>query len=189
MMERNQGMVEIAVVDTCALFSAVLRDTLLWVAEAEFYDIRLTDEILEELRRNLVKKQKSDEKQARNLIVTIKQAFPEHFVQEYQRLIDLMPVNQKDRHVLAAAVVSRAQVIVTHNLKDFPSSLLVPHNVEARSPDAFLLQLFADNREEMKSLLMEQAANLRNPPLTVLEVLDKLAVEAPHFVRVVRELF
>ena len=47
-----------------------------------------------------------------------------------------------DRHVLAAAIRSEADIIVTVNLKDFPASLLAPYGLEAehagreaRSPD------------------------------------------------------
>lgn len=44
-----------------------------------------------------------------------------------------------DRHVLAAAIKSEAEVIVTYNLKDFPDPLLSPHRVRAEHPDNFIL--------------------------------------------------
>lgn len=182
-------MPQTAVLDACVLFSASLRDTLLWAAKAGLYDLRLTNEILEETRRNLVAKRGLTETQGLHLVRTTQTYFTDHFVNGYEKYLALMPINKKDRHVLAAAVMSRAQVIVTDNLKDFPISLLAPYEVEAQSPDTFLLQLFADNPDEMKNLLIKQAANLRNPPLTVFEILDRLELEAPHFVRVVRELF
>ena len=42
-----------------------------------------------------------------------------------------------DEHVVAAAVVGRAEVIVTSNLSDFPGGLL-PENVRAISPQEFV---------------------------------------------------
>jgi len=44
-----------AVLDACVLFPASLRDTLLRAANADLYGMRLTDEILEEVSRNLIK--------------------------------------------------------------------------------------------------------------------------------------
>jgi predicted nucleic acid-binding protein len=183
-------MSNIAVVDTCVLFSSSLRDTLLRIAQTKLYDIRFTDEILEELRRNLTKKRNKSEQQIENLFSAIRGSFSKHFVRDYQGLIDLMPINKKDRHVLAAAVACKAQIIVTNNLKDFPPHLLAPFNVKAQSPDTFLLDLLANDDEEIiKTILIQQSKKLYNPPLTVSEILDRLALEAPQFVRVARELF
>jgi hypothetical protein len=41
--------------------------------------------------------------------------------------------------LLAAAIKAGAQVIVTRNLKDFPASDLGQWEIEAKSPDAFVL--------------------------------------------------
>jgi hypothetical protein len=46
-----------------------------------------------------------------------------------------------DRHVLAAAIQSRADFIVTFNLKDFPTSVLANYGVAAIHPDDFILDL------------------------------------------------
>jgi hypothetical protein len=47
-----------------------------------------------------------------------------------------------DRHVLAAAIRARAQIIVTFNLNDFPAEVLADWDVEARHPDDFLVDQF-----------------------------------------------
>ena len=58
----------------------------------------------------------------------------------YEQLIDSLDLPGKDdRHVLAAAIRSGAQVIVTYNLKDFPAAALDPFGIEAQSPDDFVL--------------------------------------------------
>ena len=47
-----------------------------------------------------------------------------------------------DRHVLAAAICAGAQVIVTNNIKDFPTNdPLAPFGIEAQTPDEFMLHL------------------------------------------------
>jgi hypothetical protein len=45
------------VLDACVLFPGSLRDILLRATEADLYRLCLTDQILEEMRRNLVKKE------------------------------------------------------------------------------------------------------------------------------------
>jgi hypothetical protein len=47
-----------------------------------------------------------------------------------------------DRHVLAAAIRARAQIIVTFNLSDFPPEALTDWDVEAKHPDDFLVDQF-----------------------------------------------
>jgi hypothetical protein len=47
-----------------------------------------------------------------------------------------------DRHVLAAAVASDAQAVVTLNLKHFPTEACEPFAVEALHPDSLLLDLY-----------------------------------------------
>lgn len=42
-----------------------------------------------------------------------------------------------DRHVLAAAIRCRADVIVTMNLRDFPSEGLAAFGMEAQHPDEY----------------------------------------------------
>jgi predicted nucleic acid-binding protein len=182
-------MPPIVVLDACILFSAPLRDTLLWAAEANLYCVKLTDEILEEARRNLVTKRRLPEARSWNFVRAIQKFFKNHFVTDYEHHLSSMPINEKDRHVLAAAVECDAQIIVTNNLKDFPQQLLDSYDIVALSPDTFLLQLLAANQEEVKNLLIRQTENLNNPRLTVSEVLDRLSLEAPRFVRMARELF
>ena len=97
-----------------------------------------------------------------------------------------MPINAKDRHVLAAAVVTTSQVIVTQNLKDFPSDSLAPFHIEAQSPDDFLMHLFHLTPESMIRILAEQAEDLNNLPKSLPELLETLRLYAPTFVYVVQ---
>jgi len=174
------------VLNACTLFPASLRDTLLRTAHADLYRLQLTDNILEEVRLNLVKKG-YQEQGVKRLIDELKRNFPQAFVEHYDVLIPFMPISEKDRHVLAAAVASKAQVIVTQNLKDFPPHLLKPFEIEAQSPDDFLVDLFdPDNERTMIQILLDQASDLRNPPQTVFQLLDTLNQHTPKFVDLVR---
>lgn len=174
------------VLDACVLFPASLRDTLLRAADADLYRVHLTEDILEEVRRNLVKKGMQEQK-AQRLIDVIKAQFASGIVTHHGPLIVSMPNNEKDRHVLAAAVASKAQVIVTQNLKDFPQHLLNPFDVEVQSPDEFLVNLLYFDVERMCQIMQEQANELRNPPRTIFEVLNTLAQHVPTFVTLIRQ--
>lgn len=124
--------------DACVLYPMYLRDTLLWCAEAGVYRVHWSQEILDEATDNLVGKNQMKVCKAARLQSEIKAAFPEAMVEVPLGLVEVMTNHPKDRHVLAAAVVARAQVIVTANIKDFPASALDPFGIEAQHPDVFL---------------------------------------------------
>jgi len=44
-----------------------------------------------------------------------------------------------DAHVIAAAIAGHADCIVTSNLKDFPSAVLLEYGIEAIDPDTFII--------------------------------------------------
>ncbi len=178
----------IAVTDACTLFAGSLRDTLFRAATEDLYQLQITEEILEELHRNLIKTQMSTA-QADRLSDVIRKKFRSAFVTHHLQLIPSMTNNEKDRHVLAAAVACRAQVIVTHNLKHFPQDALTPYDIEAQSPDAFLLRMFYRDRDCMKKILFEQANFLRDPPKTVMQVIDTLEIHVPMFANLARKEF
>jgi len=175
-----------AVLDACVIFPASLRDTLLRAADANLYTLQLTDDILEEVCRNLVNKRCMPDAKAEKLAHVIKEKFTEGFITTHKQLITSMPINEKDRHVLAAAVASEAQIIVTQNLKDFPAYILNRFDVKAQSSDEFLAHLFSLDSTQMTQIMIEQASKLCNPPKTASEVLDALMQHAPKFVSLIR---
>jgi predicted nucleic acid-binding protein len=175
------------VLDACVLFPAALRDTLLRVADAGLYRVYWTDKILEEVQRSIVSAKYMSEEKAQRLIHTMRSYFPEASVVQYTDLIDAMPNHPKDRHILAAAVVVRAKVIVTFNLKHFPQDMLAPLHIEAQLPDGFLTHLFHLAPSRMTEILLEQARFLRNPPKKTLDVLESLEKYAPTFTALARK--
>lgn len=175
-----------AVLDACVLVPAALRVTLLRAAAAGLYDAWWSDTILDELERNLIADLRLTAERAARLVRAVRAAFPLSGVAGYEPLIDAMTNHPKDRHVLAAAVMSGAAMIVTSNLRDFPDSALAPHDVEAVSPNDFLVDLFDRDTDLMVQIIAEQAHDLRNPPKTAYEVLDELALQTPRFAALMR---
>jgi hypothetical protein len=93
----------------------------------------------------------------------------------FEDLIDDLELpDPSDRHVLAAAIRTCADVIATRNLKDFPQKNLDPYGIEAQHPDKFVLHLFALNPGAVVRTAQEHRASLKNPPKSVDEYLETL---------------
>jgi len=169
----------VAVLDACVLLPASLRDTLLRLAETpRLYIPKWSDQIWLEVTRNLESRRKVSPEKITHLTGQVQFHFPEAQVEGYERLTALMTNDPKDRHVVAAAVMAKAQVIVTSNLKDFPPSSLAEWEIEARHPDQFLMDLYELDTETVASRLREQAATIgRSLP----ELLATLRVGVPGF--------
>tara|TARA_R110001583_G_scaffold191048_1_gene355852 strand:- start:3111 stop:3371 length:261 start_codon:yes stop_codon:yes gene_type:complete len=69
-------------------------------------------------------------------------AFPDALVINYEPLISGLTLpDEKDRHVLAAAIKTNANVIVSNNLKDFPKDYLGSFGLVAKSADDFIADI------------------------------------------------
>src|SRR5262249_34373195 len=131
----------VALVDTCVLAPMPVADTFLRLAEETFYTPKWSDQILIELKRTLEKFGYTPQ-QSENRLMALRKAFPEALVTGYEDLIPAMKNNEKDRHVLAAAVRCRAHCIVTSNARHFPAEALAPYDLECLSPDDFLVHQY-----------------------------------------------
>lgn len=169
------------VLDSCVIFQATLRDTLLRAAEKGLYRLHISEKILTDTTRNLVETKRMTAPKAKNLEDVILEAFPEAIVEPPSGLIDAMTNHPGDRHVAAAGVIAHAQVIVTFNLKHFPAAALSPYSIEAQSPDQFLTHLYDLYPNEMMEVIREQAEEASRPSMTTDEVLTYLENCAPQF--------
>jgi hypothetical protein len=108
----------------------------------------------------------------------VRNAFPEAEVTDYQGIVDNLTVNEKDRHVLAAAIRGGCQLILTFNLKHFPSELLSPHSVEASHPQDYLLVLYEMEPKRVMACLGEIAGRRK---LEIEDVVIRLGRVLPAF--------
>lgn len=165
-----------AVLDACVLYPAPIRDLLLHLASFELYTPKWTDRIHEEWGRNLLLKRPDlKSEQLDRTIQEMKKAFPDASVEKYESLITSLQLpDEDDRHILAAAIRCKADVIVTFNLKDFPSKALELFDIEAQHPDLFISNLIDLNPEKSVEAFLNQVSFLRNPPKSELQVLESL---------------
>lgn len=166
-----------ALYDACVLYPAPLRDLLLELALRDLFRAKWTDAIHDEWIRNLLK-QRPDLKpeQLARTRELMNANVRDCLVTGYESLIPALALpDSDDRHVLAAAIHSRADVIVTFNLDDFPAERLKPYGLEAQHPDEFIAHL-SDLSPQMVILAARRCrARLRSPLKTELEYLDILA--------------
>lgn len=136
------------VLDACVLANAGVCDLYLRLAETpRLYLPRWSATILEEVKRTQMTKLKPPfpEALADYWRQEVTAAFPEAMISGYGHLLPQLSNQEKDRHVLAAAIQGGVSVIVTFNLKDFPGPALTPWKVQAVHPQDYLLTLHSMN--------------------------------------------
>jgi hypothetical protein len=172
-------MAFVVIYDACVLYPAPLRDLLIRLARTGLFRAQWTELILDECFRNILANRPDllPEALVRTRELMIK-AVPDCMVTGYEPLIDGVDLpDVDDRHVLAAAIRAAAQAIVTANLDDFPAAKLEAYGVEAIHPDDFVLDLLDLAPGAVASVVVDQAAGLKNPLRTVADLLDTLRAQ------------
>jgi predicted nucleic acid-binding protein len=165
-----------ALLDSSVLYSAPLRDLLLQLAYSDLFRGKWTDQIHDEWTSNLLKNRPDISPKHLELTRTkINGAVLDCLVTGYEPFIDGFTLpDPDDRHVLAAAVRAQAQIIVTYNLKDFPSRELAKHDIEAQHPDTFLRHQIDLSPPRFLSSVKAVRNRLKAPPITAEEYFDIL---------------
>lgn len=183
-------MAFVAIYDASVLYPGSLRDLLIRLAQTGLFQARWSEQILDEMVEAITRRQP----ELRDRLVRTRQlmneAVPDCLITGYESLIDCLTLpDPDDRHVLAAAIRGDAQVIVTTNLRDFPANQLDFYDIEAQSPDEFVLNVIDLAPARITAVVQEQARQLSNPPTTVDDLLDRLrAVGLPRSVATIRQL-
>ena len=167
--------------DSCVLYPYELRDLLLEIAHEHLYRVHWSPQILEDTVRNLLADARSTQEKASRFCAAMERAFPEALVEPPPGLADQLGCDPGDRHVLAAAIAAKAEVIVTLNVRHFPAEVLEPLGIEAVTPDQFLCNLLDLDPGAMHGCLETIAARQRNPARTAQALLQILSRQAPTF--------
>jgi predicted nucleic acid-binding protein len=165
----------LVLLDACVLVGGGLRDTLLRLAETpRLYVPKWSDDILNEMSRTLERKFSKTQGQVEYLRHELHRTFPEAWVHGYKDLEPSLKNHEKDRHVLAAAIRSGAQTIVTFNLKDFLPEVLAQYDVEAMHPDEFLVNQFHLDDALVTHKFTQQAMAIGRTPAEQLRAFDRM---------------
>lgn len=167
------------VYDACVLYPAPLRDLLMHLALSDLYRARWSDMIHDEWMRNVLADRpdltRERLEKIRNLM---NHAVRDCVVAGFEYLIPSINLpDPDDRHVVAAAIHSGASLIVTFNLKDFPTEVLKPYNLAAQHPDDFIVDLLDLHPMSVLEAVANHRRSLKAPPKTADEYLDTLLVQ------------
>ena len=179
----------VAVLDANVLYSQFLRDVLLRLAADGIFAPRWSDRIQDEWARNLAENRPDiPADRIARLRTRMEDAFPEARVTGYRAYEKLFAsVDEKDRHVAAAAIKGGATVIVTLNLRHFPAAALAGHGLVATDPDMFVSTLIGRDPPTAADALERHRTGLKKPAYSPAEY--RAAFEASGLTRSARRLF
>jgi PIN domain len=160
-----------AFVDACVLAKSLPRMLMLTLAEAEFFRVRWSQPVMKEtqraIERMLAEKPDAADRAVR-ACAAMERAFEDAIVEGFDSFLAVAAVlpDQNDVHVLAAALKTRAHVLVTDNMKHFPKDILETFNMEVRSADDFIADTVALNEGLAVAAIKRMRQDCRQPPLT-----------------------
>ena len=145
-----------AVLDANVLFPTILREILTDLAGAELYTCLWSPRILAEWRHAAARLGPDQDAIAGAEIALLRARFPQaELSDDGIRALDLDFPDPADRHVVEAALAGDARLIVTANLRDFPRHLMAPLGLRAIHPDAFLLDLLAEDPVQVRAAVQK----------------------------------
>ncbi len=147
---------------------------MFWLAHYDLYTPKWSKHIFDEWE-SVMERNGVDKSRIAAQLQRASNAFPDALVCNYEGLISSLELpDQKDCHVLAAAIKANANVIVTFNLKDFPEGYLNTFGLSVKSPDDFLTDIIDLDPEKAIEAFKEMVLYKRNPPLDEYQVLAQL---------------
>jgi predicted nucleic acid-binding protein len=172
-----------AFVDACVLAGNLRRDLLLTLAEAEFFRVRWSRAVLDEMQSAVEEILRKNVEDAANRAVRVRAlmeaSFSDARVDDFDSLLSACGAlpDKDDAHVVAAALKTRADVIVTDNLKDFPEKVLSQLGLDVRSADAFIADtIMLDPGRAVDAI--RDISRLKKPLLTAENLLLKMEAQS-----------
>jgi hypothetical protein len=124
------------VLDASVLYQELIRNLLLWIAAEGGFEPFWTVRIIDETRRNLIEDGVLELEQWERLRAAMLTAFPDAMLDQpaTDAIEHKMPNDEKDRHVLAAAVAGNVELVITSNLRHLEQADLDKVGKQALSP-------------------------------------------------------
>ena len=164
--------------DANIFFGAFRRTVMVHLAQSGLYRAKWTEDIHQEWMGRLREKYPDiGADKVQRIRGLIDAAVPDCLVRGYRRVINNLELpDTNDRHDLAAAIKSGAQVIVTCNVDHFPAETLSEYDIEAQHPDDFLMYQKEENLGVFLSLLQRCRREQKKPAYSVEEFIEKFRV-------------
>lgn len=170
----NSGRPERAFLDANVIRGQQTNDILLSLADNQVFEPRWTQQVIDEMRRN--RPPGLSEKAIDRRITMMNAAFEDAMTEAPpQELQDQMQADPKDKHVLAGAVASESDVLVTDNLKDFDPPSSGPHAMRVEGLNQFLSRKLEEDPERVQEGLQDMLRRSRRDPRTMSALIDTMA--------------
>ncbi|HEY3559334.1 MAG TPA: PIN domain-containing protein [Kribbella sp.] len=165
---------ERAFLDANVIRGQQTNDVLLSLADHDVFEPRWTQHVIDEMRRN--RPPGVSEKAVDRRIAMMNGAFEDAMTEvPPQELQDQMQADAKDKHVLAGAVHSESQVLVTNNLKDFQPPSTGPHGMRVENVNQFLNRKLEEDPQRVQEGLQKMLDRNRREPKTMSALIDTMA--------------
>ena len=166
-----------AVLDACVLYPTVLREILLGCATEGLFSPVVSDRILTEWVRATAKLGPVQMAVASGEAAALRAAFPAAVARARPEIeARLYLPDPNDVHVLAVAIGSSADAIVTFNAADFPHHTLAEEGITRRDPDGFLWEMWSHHPDTVGAIVARVHATaclMANADFTVKSLLKR----------------
>lgn len=154
--------------DASVLYQAQIRDLLLELCvHQNIFKLRWSERVQNEWINKLSKCNNKVKTSLENTRNRMEHAVPECLVHHYELIEEYLQLpDPNDRHVLAAAIHSKSDYLLTENLKDFPKSTLSHYEITIISVDDFFYSITKQYQEQLIQALKNILRRLKNPPIT-----------------------
>jgi predicted nucleic acid-binding protein len=168
----------VALLDANVVYPYALRQILLDVAERGGFEPRWSGHVMEEVGRHLKADRGLTDAEWERLASTMHHAFPSALVTGYEPQIPAsldFVRDVDDAHVVAAAMTSRCDRIVTENTRDFDVPALAGKGLRVGTSDEFLTDVLIDRetRNNVYAGLLGMRDSMRERP-SIRSLLDTL---------------
>lgn len=181
--------ISIVLADANILLSRTLRDYFLYAADAGGIEIHWSQQILDEMSRNLRAKfgfTQADTDRLENLMNNyIEYALIEVDPDDLAS-VQVVEIDPKDRHVLAAAMSVDADILLTENTPHFPQKWMSERSIDLLDAATLLTRLAVRFPDRIRAAHDQTVRLSRKPEMEILDVLGQIIGD--RAIEVIRDL-
>jgi predicted nucleic acid-binding protein len=169
--------ISVVLVDANVLYSRTLRDYFLYAAGEGALEIRWSQQILDEMSRNLRNKLGLSTADTTRLELLMNEYIEYAIVDvepEDLTAADRVEMDSKDRHVLAAAISADADVLLTENTRHFPRDWMAGRGIELLTAGELLVLLVGVFPDRIRAAHEAVVRHSPKPEADVLATLEAI---------------
>ncbi len=160
-------------IDANVFYGHRLRSLVMYLAQTKMFRARWSEKVHDEWTRNLAHNNKIDISKLGKIRTLMNTAVPDASVTGYDMLENSFELpDPDDKHILAAAVLTRADLIMTFDVKDFPADILEPLRLATIHPDIFLQDCFGISKPLFIDAVQKDFAHYIDPNLKFLDYVE-----------------